>query len=133
MLMALHLAVRWLGIAANGAVCLAALVVVLAGSAPTSTLLTLVPAALSLWALLPSSPKLVATILASLANALVLLVGLFAVVGLGDYGVSPLVVALAWVGAVLVPALSVTAVVTWGFVAAQSNKSFKPNPLRGSA
>ncbi|NZA26257.1 hypothetical protein H0E84_07645 [Luteimonas sp. SJ-92] len=83
-------------------------------------------------ALVPRSPNLAVTILTSLANGLLVLIGLFAVVGLGDYGISPFEVASAWVGAVIVPAINVLAVLVWR-VAAQSNNSFKPKPLRGSA
>ena len=123
---------RWIGIAANGLICAAATIAVLVGTAPLGILLLLVPAALSLLALLPRLPNLAATILASLTNGLLLLIGLFSVVGLGDYGVSPLDVAAAWGGAVFVPAISVLSVLVWR-VAAQSNNSSKPNPLRGSA
>lgn len=119
---------RWFGIGTNGLLCIAAALAALAGTIPAAALLALAPVALSLLALVPNSPNLVATLLASLANALLLLIGLFAVVGLGDYGISPSAVALAWTGMVLAPAVNVVLVPVWR-AAAQSSNSLTP---RGS-
>jgi hypothetical protein len=120
-------ALRWLGISVNGLLCAAALITVLAGVAPVGFLILLAPATLVLLALLPSSPNLAITILACLASGFLILIGLFAVVGLGDYGLSSFDVAIAWTAALIVPAISPLSVLVWR-VASQSNNSFKPNP-----
>lgn len=125
-------ALRWAGIAVNGLLYAAAVLVVLAGTAPLGAFLVFAPVALSLWALLPKSPSLAATILGSLANGLLLLIGLFAVVRLGDYGVSSFDISLAWISAVLIPVINILSVLVRR-AAAQSSNSFIPNPQQGGA
>ncbi len=125
-------ALRWLGISVNGLLCAAAVLAILAGAAPVGLLLLLAPAILVLLALLPSSPNLAITILACLASGLLILVGLFAVVGLGNYGLSTFDLVIAWTFALVLPVINLLSVFVWR-TASQSNNSFKPMPPRGTA